>query len=132
MQDTFMMYKSNVSPYAWDLKPSDFKGHVSVYILHDKVAHNLLLLYRGSPQAQWKLFIVQQGSLLPDAKKSIAPPTLLTAGLQNMQTDTASLDSQSPVNLAPANANITCHTLSLPPICPSIRISRYFGKHIRQ
>lgn len=57
----------------------------------------MLLLYLGFPQARWKLFIVQQRSLLPDATKSPAPPTLLTAGLQNMQTDTASLDSQSPV-----------------------------------
>lgn len=71
-----------------------------MYILHDKVAQNLLLLYRGFPQAQWKLFIVQQRSMLPDAMRSPAPPTSLTACLQNIQTDTASLDSQTPVNLA--------------------------------
>lgn len=71
-----------------------------MYKLHDKVAQNLLLLYRGFPQAQWKLFIVQQRSLLPDAMKSPAPPTSLTACLQNIQTDTASLDSQTPINLA--------------------------------
>lgn len=84
-------------------------------------------MYRGFPQTQWKLFIAQQRSLLPDARKSPAPPTLLTAGLQNTQTDTASLDRQSPVNLA-WRMQTSPAARSLSPVCPAFWISCYFWK----
>lgn len=103
-------------------------GSIIICTSHDKVAHNLLPLYGCFPQGSVET-VYRPTAFIATWCHKVSSPSYFTYCRLTKHADRRS-KSRQPVSCQPANANITCRTLSLP-LWPGIWISRYFRKRLR-